>query len=77
MLRTEPVSHGGKLLLTVINENFNGVGMTAAANLEIHTSLLSHLVAGRKMPSLKMAVFFQRAHNIPCSAWLEPPRAMA
>lgn len=72
MLRTPPASHGAELLLAVIMETFDGAGISAAAYLEIHTSQLSHLISGRKRPSLELAVHIQRAFDIPCSTWLEP-----
>ncbi len=77
MLRTAPTTHGAELLLNVIKETFDGVAISAAAYLEIHTSQISHLVSGRKRPSLELAVHLQRAFDIPCLTWLEPPRGIA
>lgn len=70
-----PTSRGAELLLDAIRNEFGGVQHDAAMNLKVSETSISHLVSGKRAPSLKMAVFFQRAFGIPCPAWLEPPSA--
>ncbi|KKM84677.1 hypothetical protein LCGC14_1296850 [marine sediment metagenome] len=73
MTRTPPANRGGELLLATINDVYDGAQHAASAGLEVHASMLSHLVAGQRKPSLKMALYLERAISIPCHAWFEPP----
>lgn len=71
--KATPSSRGGELLLAAVDRDYEGIQLVAARNLEMHNTTISHLIAGRRKPSLQMAVYLERVFDIPCPAWLEPP----
>lgn len=44
-----------------------------ARDIERHDSFVSHLLAGRRLPSLRLAATIERHTGIPSSAWAASP----
>lgn len=77
MERVTPSNRGGELLRAAIERLYGGRQDAAAVALELHRSMLTHLISGQRRPSLRTAIYLQRTVDIPCLAWLEPPAGAA
>lgn len=60
---------GPELLLQWIERMGFDTHMDAAVALGFHFSFISHLLAGRRRPSLNNAVKIERISGIPVAAW--------
>lgn len=69
--RVEPKTEGARLLLEKIEENSRLDQTKAAAKAGLPLGLINHILHGRRLPSLEVAIRLEERFKIPPRAWLK------